>query len=506
VRGILAATKDNLRSQELFLWLIPVGVAAALFVLSEKMTAELIGASIALMLFVFLVNRPGTALIALVVFLPLQLMGFGLLLGLHVPAAILRPAGGLTELLALAILVAGLRQLRDTSGRLDRIDIAVLVYVGVVTVYLIVPHLFSSIAPTQWSPRILAWRSDAGYPLLFFGARHAPIPFRTKDRLVQVLIAMGGFVAVLALYQQLAPQAWSDFVLNTAHVATYEFRVLGLPPSVVAQNLGYIFNISPLRVSSIFVSPFDMGDYLVLVTAAVATRISSDRRSPLNYVILAAVLGAIFFSRSRSDGLAAVIILVLIALPTSRSPIEGRVRLIGVLLVAAVLVVPSLGGTRFVGAQGGTASSKAHITAIENGIDVIESHPLGVGLGVQPSTANRFASTAKTILNGNISENSIIQVGDELGIQALIPWLAMMTFILLALKRRASGGDDFAAILGFGLLGVVIAGLYHHVFLLLPVPWTLWAGAGLALSVYQERSSADTAERTASYLASPGVR
>jgi hypothetical protein len=254
------------------------------------------------------------------------------------------------------------------------------------------------------------------------------------------------------------------------------------------------------------VSPFDMGDYLVLVTAAVATRISSDRRSPLNYVILAAVLGAIFFSRSRSDGLAAVIILVLIALPTSRSPIEGRVRLIGVLLVAAVLVVPSLGGTRFVGAQGGTASSKAHITAIENGIDVIESHPLGVGLGVQPSTANRFASTAKTILNGNISENSIIQVGDELGIQALIPWLAMMTFILLALKRRASGGDDFAAILGFGLLGVVIAGLYHHVFLLLPVPWTLWAGAGLALSVYQERSSADTAERTASYLASPGVR
>ena len=58
----------------------------------------------------------------------------------------------------------------------------------------------------------------------------------------------------------------------------------------------------------------------------------------------------------------------------------------------------------------------------------------------------------------------------------------MVGFILWELKRRASRGDMYAADVGFGLLGILIAGLYHHVFLLLPVPWTVWALAGLALS------------------------
>jgi hypothetical protein len=146
-----------------------------------------------------------------------------------------------------------------------------------------------------------------------------------------------------------------------------------------------------------------------------------------------------------------------------------------------LLVVPALAGTRFVGAQGGASTDQAHIDSIEGGIKLIYRFPLGVGLGYQPSTANRFASTAALT---DISENSILQVGDELGIQAIFPWLFMVFFVLRALYKRSSRGDPYAAAMGFGLLGVLVAGLYHHVFLLLPVPWTIWACAGLALSVH----------------------
>jgi hypothetical protein len=70
----------------------------------------------------------------------------------------------------------------------------------------------------------------------------------------------------------------------------------------------------------------------------------------------------------------------------------------------------------------------------------------------------------------------------------------LVGFILWELKRRASAGDDMAAALGFGLLGVLIAGMYHQVFLTFPVPWTLWAGLGLACSVH--RSSYEDAQAT----------
>jgi hypothetical protein len=466
------------------IWLMPLGIGVAVLALSTQVVAVAIAVVVAIALLVYFVRRPGFALIALIVFLPLETIVFALLLTWHVPASILKPASGIKELLAFAILLAALVHMRAVGQRLDRIDIALLVYVAVVTLYLAVPHLFSSVAPTEWNVRLLAWRSDAGYPLLFFGARHAPIPPRYKDRFIQVLLIMGALVAFLALFQRLAAATWSDFILNTANVPAYQGHVIGLQPNDVLNNLRYLITIHPLRVSSLFLSPFDLGDYLVLVSAVAGVRISRNYRSIFPYVVLGSSLAAIFFSGSRSDALATLVILLLIALPISRSPVEGRLRLIGFLALAAVVVVPALGGSRYLGAQGGSASATGHLTEIRDGLNVLDHHPLGLGLGDQPSTAARSIQTAHIIYGGNVSDNSILQVGDELGVQALIPWLAMMGLVLWEFKRRGRN-DPFAMALGFGLLGIIIAGLYHHVFLTYPVPWTLWSGAGLALSVHR---------------------
>jgi hypothetical protein len=496
---------SGLPSRDAALWLVPVVLALGAFLVSSKAAEDIISASLAIVIFVFMMNRPGVAIITLAVYLPFELLGLSLLLSVHVPSTLLRGAAGLKELLALAILVAGLRAIRDNRRRLDRIDIAVLAYVAAVTLYLVVPHLFSPVATTQWSPRILAWRTDAAYPLIFFGARHAPIGPRLKEQFMRVVLGVGLVVALLGLYQRLQPVQWSNFILHNAHVVPYELNVLRLAPQTVGTNLGYILNINPLRVSSTFLSPFDMGDFMVLVTAVAAVRITQNHRSLINYVVLAASLGANFFTRSRSDGLAAVVILVLIALPTSRHPLEGRLRLIGALLVAAVIVVPSLGGTRYVGAQGGSVSATGHLTEIEDGLRVFAYAPFGLGLGAQPGVTNRI-SAGFTVLGGDVSDNSILQVVDELGVQALVPWLFMLGFVLVSLKRRASRGDPLAAAMGFALLGVLIAGEYHHAFLTFPLPWTLWAGVGLALSADRPAADEEKAGLTTVRPLTAGVR
>jgi O-antigen ligase len=203
--------------------------------------------------------------------------------------------------------------------------------------------------------------------------------------------------------------------------------------------------------------------------------------------------------------LAAVIILVLIALPNARGSREGRLRLVGVLVLAAVLIVPFLGGTRFVGAQGGNASANKHISDFESSISLIETNPLGLGLGSVPSIVNRFDVRGFFIGGEDVSQNLVIQVGYELGVPALVPWLMFMALVLMDLRRRAKRGDPFALAMAFALLGIIVAGLFHHVFVQFPVPWTLWAGAGLALSVHQGDDAKVRTLGTNSYPMTVGV-
>jgi hypothetical protein len=504
--SMVGQARERLRARETYLWLIPIGVAMTYFVVSEKVALELIAACLALLLLAFMVNRPGGTLLSLIVFLPLEAIPFAFLYRWHIPGAFLRQFSGIKELMGVAILLAGMRMIRDGEQRLDKIDFAVLVYVGVVTIYLIAPHIFSAIAPTQWSPRFLAWRSDAGYPLLFLGARHAPFSSTTKERFIQLLLLLGGFIAFVGLYQKIDPTAFSNFVINTAKVPLYQTNVLATALPVVQRNLAYIYSISPLHISSILFSPYDLGDYMVLVGAVSAVRISHHHRSLFTYVIFAACMANIFFTEVRADAEAIVVVLVIVALPSARSPVEGRLRLIGALVVAAILVVPSLGGTRYVGNAAADKSSAGHVIEIEDGIGVIYYFPLGLGLGQQPGVANRYTQLATLINDGDISDNMVTQVGDELGVQALLPWLAMMALLGWELRKRARNGDEFAAALGFAFLGIVVAGQYHHVFLTFPVPWTLWAGLGLAVSVGQADVQKELGSEANSYPSSAGVR
>ena len=479
-------------------WTIPVFVAVSLVGLSSKRIEQVIGVALALVLVAVMVPRPAVALIALVIFLPVQSIGFGLLLGIHFPASLLRVASSFKELMGICILLAALRRFRDRDEHLDRIDKALLAYVGAVTVYLLIPHVLAPSAPLNWSSRLLAWRSDCAYVLIFFAVRHAGLSPRARRLFAQVVIALGVLIIAVGLYQRVTPNSYAHFILHRAHQPDYLLSVLHYSNSQVITAVQFFlpqYGLHPLHVSSIFLSPYDMSDYLILVVALCAERISRDHRSPMNYIILAGAVATLFFSRVRADALAAVIILALIALPAPRRPTEARLRFVLALAVGAAIIIPTLGGTRYVGAEGGSSSSAGHIREIRNGISIIANNPLGLGLGNQPATASRFSTlTNPTSL---ISDNSITQVGDELGIEGLVPWLLTIALVLAAFRQRIRWGDELAAAAGFGLLGVLIAGQYHHVFLTYPGPWTLWAAVGLALPPMSAGREAPRAAPTA---------
>jgi len=424
-----------------------------------------------------------------------------------VPGEFLRQASSIKELMVLTLFVAGLREIRDTGKRLDRIDIALFLYIGATTIYLIYPHLFSAVAPIQVSARLLAYRADIGYVLIFFGVRHAPIGVKTRKHFNTTLMLFGGLMGTVGIYQKLDPTAFSNFVLNTSHVLAYQVNVLSIPLFTAYDNLLELYVNSPLRVTSILLSSYDTADYLVVVVAIAAVRITRNYKNPWNYPVLAVSMATIFFTGARADQIATVVLLVLIGLPTAKSPVEGRLRIGAVLLVGAVLIVPSLAhSSRFFNNPVATQSNQGHINSIQTGFGIMYYYPLGLGLGQQPGVANRTPGLAKLINDGDNTDNMITQVGDELGIQTLIPWLAMMYFILVALKRRASTGDLMAATGGFALLGIVISGQFHHVFLEFPLPWTLWAAAGLGLSTFEKGPFPQNEMEAIPYPSAVGVR
>jgi hypothetical protein len=155
-------------------------------------------------------------------------------------------------------------------------------------------------------------------------------------------------------------------------------------------------------------------------------------------------------------------------------------RLLAAILVAAAVIVPSLGGTRFVNAEGGAQSNVGHVTELKSGINELLHDPLGIGIGNVAGVGDRFVLAANK-QGGFTIDNAILQVGDELGVQALVPWLAAMILIWLALGRAARRPDPFAGGIRLAFLGIFLAGMFHHVFLSFPVAWILWAGIGLAL-------------------------
>ena len=449
-------------------------------------TQRLTDLIVALGLIAWLSRFPGPTLLALVLYLPFQTALFSFLYERGAPADLLRIAGATKEVLGSALLLGALLAIRRDGRRLDRLDLLILLFAAFVAAQVVAPALLGAeAAPSSWAARSLGFRTNVSFLLLFFAARHAPIGDVWRRRIVGTLVAAVGLIAALGLYQYLRPDRWYQFIVDDIGLLRYQTDILGV--SHDAQQIGLTWmKERPVRTGSLLVSPFEFGDLMIVGTAVVMAYLVRIRIRAWAVALFGLGSVAILASHTRACLLGLVVAAVVVAWPVNRDTRHSRVRFLMLLFAAGAIVVPGLIGSRYTGANGANKSSSDHVREFTSGLQRVVEHPLGQGVGTAPNLSFRFGSDTF------VSDNTILQVGEELGLVPMVLFVVILWSTARRLRRAAAGPGDDVIPLGVaaGLIGLLAAGMLHHVFLAVVTAWIMWAMAGLALQYQATPSSA----------------
>jgi hypothetical protein len=491
-------------------WLVPLAVAGFVVVASPSRLEQAVAALLGLAVVVFTVRRPDLGLLALIALLPFHAFLLAWAFAAGVPGSIVRPLGAWKEAAAIGVLVAGIRGFRAAHRHLDRLDIAGLAYVAVVAIFALFPRIasspttavtatFGASVPTGTGERFLAFRASAFLVLLLLAARHAKLPANFLPRALRVAMAVGGIVAAIAVFEFFFSDAWNDFIVNKVQYTNYQLEILDVIPFNLydIRFYGVIGGQKIVRVGSVFFSPLTLGFYLLVPFAAAADRIARQglRGAAAGCFLLTGA--ALLFSQTRSALIGALVVAVIVLVPTRAHLVQRRLQfafvLVAVLLVALpVAAATGLSERATTPKSGDERSGVDHLTGLSNGVDAVAHDPVGRGLATSAGTGQRFDKS-----NTVISENYYLQVGIETGVAGIFTFVALTVVLLRRLKRAvpdtlAEGGG---AIRAMGL-ALAVGSLFLHTWNDFAVAWTFWplAGAMLGLAVARAR------EREASSL------
>jgi hypothetical protein len=448
-----------------------------------------IGAVILVGLVVVVSKRPGPALTGLIVFVLVQPLVFPFLYERGVPANMLRAVTGVKEALIFSLLVAAITAIRAEGRRLDHLDRLVLTFIGGVTLFLAVPFLAGGDAPTDFSVRLQGFRTNALFLILFFAVRHAPIDAKWRKRALHTALGVVAVIAVVGLYQYLFPARFSDFVIDDIGAIAYQREVLQIPYAEVYQGFLWL-TTDPIRAGSWLVSPFDFSDLMLIGAGMTMEFLVRDRARWWRVGLIGLCVAGILASHTRAALLGLAIGGIVALRPARGRSAFGRARflLVGVAIIG--MVAPNLLGTRFTGADGGSKSSSEHISELTTGLERVIERPLGAGLGTSPNVGVRDtgAVSADDVF---ISDNSILQVGQELGVVMMLLFVALLVALFRTLANAPPRGDLLAPAVRITMAALLAAGMLHHVFLAVPITWLVWSFAGLgaaAISAPERRT------------------
>ena len=439
---------------------------------------------------------PVGAFLALVVGLPFQGLVLSIAYKYGVPDAIVRGAGAWKEALALGILARGIHCASRERHELDGLDKLVLAYVGVVALYGLLPGLLVHSsgpldpgAPRAVDIRLLGFRADAGFALVFFGLRHAVQGDLGAVRVAfqRCVLAVGAVIAAVGLYQFLDHESWRHFVIVTAGVPAYQIQVLDVPPDLAYTNVLWLVPNPRLRVGSVFISAFDLGDYLLLAIGIGLQMAIGQRLRGWNITATVILLGCLLANQTRADLLGAVLLFLVLLRPQRAAENPGRARMAFVAALLVIVAAPFFSETRLSSeSEADRLSTQGHLDEWEAGWRQIQAKPLGTGLGTAPGVGDRYTNQAV------ISDNSYLQVGAELGVFTM----ALFVILLVALFRRlAKETSDLArAMFAIGC-GLALAGMFHHVWITYALPWAFWGGAALCLPARRRLESDELVDR-----------
>jgi hypothetical protein len=490
-RGLLGSP---LRSPR-WAWSLPLVVAGVVYLFSASRVQLAIGGLIAAGVVILVARAPAIGLLSLVALLPFQQAILAFLYHSGAPSGLVRALGGWKEAVVAGLVLAGIKGFRASGRRLDALDLVGLAYIAVATAYLAAPSLLvlgSSGPPPSSSVRLLAWRADTLFVFALLAARHALIGASARRSFIKVALAAGAVVAGIGCFEALDTNSWNHFAVYTLGQPRYQAAVLhttyfplGMFNVEIKQTIaGHVFT----RVGSVFFSSLTLGFYLVLVLGLGVAFAARGRAKLLNLAIALAA-GCLLATITRSAILSGAIVLILALLPEkalrNHSQHTRKVRFAIVALVGLIALAPVAVATgvsnRSSAALSGGADATDHVSSTTQGLQSLASHPLGLGIGTAPGVGNRFNVSGQLT-----SENAYLQVGNELGIPELVIFIALLFLVVRHLGRAESADDDTTPLargIRLAALGLVVGGLFLHVWLDFSLAITLWGGAGLAIGV-----------------------
>jgi O-antigen ligase len=301
-------------------------------------------------------------------------------------------------------------------------------------------------------------------------------------RLGNVVLAMGALAGGVAVYEAIAPTTWLHFLTNVIDVPRYQAVVFHHATSadslVIHSTVG---GHSFVRVGSILQSPLALGFYLCVALAIGLERLTQSRLR--GWSALATLLSAagIVATVTRSALLAGLVVILVLAWRGIRHLSPGRVRL-GLILVGIAIVIAPFAGSSAVGERTAASTSggedaSTHVQAVQAGFDAIIAQPFGRGLGTAPGIGQRFQ------VHGTLtSEDAYLQVGNELGIIAMVLFVLLLLSLVSHLRRAPPNGVVAPTALFAAGCGLIVGGLFLHVWLDFPTSLTFWGIAGVALN------------------------
>jgi O-Antigen ligase len=479
-------------------WALPVIVLGAVYVSPRHVLSAqtAVTALVGLGIVVLAAKRPDRSILILIVLFPFQTFLLSLLYRAGLPGSLVYHLGSWKELLAIGVVIAGVRNLIATRTRLDALDQLALAFVSLVALYAVLQPEIVPGAPSTSSLRLLGFRETAGLVLVLFGARHAPLGPGFARRAGSALIAVGAIVSALGVYEALNPSGWNQFVVHTIRYPQYELGVLHtrLANSANITIYGSVGGGKIVRIGSVFVDELILSFWLVLPFAAAFERVV--RRTATPPVIVAAILigAALLLTQTRSAILAALLVAFLALQPAAGRPRHWRTQVALVLAAVALLAVPLAFTSHLASRVAATNtaadnSSAGHVTGLSNGLSTVAAHPLGRGLSTGAGTGQRYH-----VANTTIPENQYLEIGDELGVLPMLVFIALTIVLLVKLRGAAREDDDPLTTAAWAAgLGLAVSALFLQTWVDFGVAWTYWGIAGAMLGL-AERSWAPVAQ------------
>jgi hypothetical protein len=395
---------------------------------------------------------------------------------------------GFKELIVISTLAFLLFQ-NATINKLTPIDKLVLAYFFYTILYLFLP-----LGDYGFMQKLLALKSLSFFPLIYFTGR------LINPKLVNLNLNF----SLILIVSILAGMVLLEESITKVHLQTYtgyaEFlrSNFGIEPSG-SYNLSWTFETSNglKRFASFYGGPLELGVNTIFTLAIILALYTNDNLSfqlnKLGAVALLVSLFSVFMAISRASLVSYFFIVYVYALITNKKEwLKLFYYGLGILTILILFYLKGEISELIISTIDFSDSSSAfHIVQWLEGLEAIQSQPLGLGLGM----SGRVSSVVGDNIGG---ENQLVIIGVQAGIVAVILYLAiyimLIQFCLKMFQQKKGKIRKLALCLLLVKIGMIIPTFTANSESYVYISYLTWFCAGLmnTMGMYETNTNPKT--------------